>query len=497
MLSGVCLTMPKGAGKRIGKRATKGKKAGSDDDYILDKNITEALIRLSPSGVAIIGSDFIIEYISDQGCRIFGGKRNELVGHDFRKFLQNDSLQMIIERYKLRREGKEVPSIYPFNLIRADGEERTVEGRADVVLGPDGQLRTIAHFLDITEIEREQELLEQSETRYKILVETMNDGLVIDDGNGVLTYANDAFCRMINYAAEDIIGKPWVSLVTDLDAEEIKAKVEERKAGRSGRYELTWKSSTNELVPTIVSATPLLSRTGDFIGTFAIITEIKAQKDAKETIQFYLDLLSHDVANQLQVIMTSTGLLEEEVPQSYIEDARRDILDAVDRCNRLITKVKRAAQIREVPLTSVDISHVLTEKIAVLEKVYDAKVHVSGARDSLMVEADILLGELLWNLLENAARHNPTENKKVWAALKARGSSVRLEVSDNGPGISDSRKTVLFTERKYGSGVGLRLVRQMIRKYGGSIEVTDRVKDNPSEGSKFIVTLRKSKKRKS
>jgi PAS domain S-box-containing protein len=488
--------MPKGVGKRTGKRATKGKKAGSNDDHILDKNITEALIRLSPSGVAIIGSDFIIEYISDQGCKIFGGKRHELVGHDFRKFLQEDSLQMVIEKYKLRREGKEVPSIYSFNLIRADGEERTVEGRADVVLSPDGQLRTIAHFLDITEFEREQELLEQSETRYKILVETMNDGLVIDDGDGVLTYANEAFCRMINYSADEIIGKPWVSLVTDLNAEGVKRKVEERKTGRSEKYELTWKSSTNELVPTIVSATPLLGRTGDFIGTFAIITEIKAQKDAEETIQFYLDLLSHDVANQLQVIMTSTGLLEEEVPPSYVDDARQDILDAVDRCNRLITKVKRAAQIREVPISNVDIMHVLTEKITVLKKVYNAKVHVSGARESLMVEADILLGELIWNLLENAARHNPTENKKVWVALKAKGRLVKIEVSDNGPGISDSRKAIFFTERKHGGGVGLRLVRQMIRKYGGSIEVTDRVKDNPSEGSKFIVSLRKSKKSK-
>jgi PAS domain S-box-containing protein len=486
--------MPKGAGKRTRKKPAKDIMTKSEEDYMLDSAAIEAILRLSPSGVAIIGSDFVIEYISDQGCKIFGGTRESIVGHDFRDFLQEDSLQLVIGRYKLRREGKQVPSIYPFNLIRADGEELTVEGRADVVIGPDGEQRTIAHFLDITQIERGQELLEQSETRYKILVETMNDGLVIDSGDGVLTYANDAFCRMINYSTEEIIGKPWVSLVTDLNIEGVQGKIEERKTGLSERYELTWKSSTGDLVPTIVSATPLFSRANEFIGTFAIVTEIKAQKDAEETIQFYLDLLSHDVANQLQVIMTSAGLLEEEVPQSYIEDARQDILDAVDRCNRLITKVKRAAQIREVPLLSVELMQVLTEKIIVLEKVYDAKVHITGAKESIMVEADILLGELLWNLLENAARHNPTEKKEVWIYLKTKGNSVQLEVADNGPGISDNRKTVLFTERKHGTGVGLRLVRQMIRKYGGSIEVVDRVKDDPSEGAKFIVKLRKSKK---
>jgi len=401
---------------------------------------------------------------------------------------------MVAERYQLRREGKEVPSVYPFHLIRSDGEELTVEGRADVIIGPDGKPRTIAHFLDITQIERGQELLEQSETRYQILVETMNDGLVIDDGNGVLTYANDAFCRMINESQENIIGKPWVSLVKDLSMENIMEKIVDRKKGISERYELTWRSSTGDLVPTIVSATPLFDRSGSFIGTFAIITEIKAQKDAEETIQFYLDLLSHDVANQLQVIMTSTGLLEEEVPQSYVEDARKDILDAVERCNRLITKVKRAAQIREVPLTSIDLMQVLSEKITVLEKVYRAVVNLEGPKKMVMVEADILLGELIWNLLENAARHNPTDNKEVWVSVTTKGKSVEFSVSDNGPGLSDARKPVLFTERKHGGGVGLRLIRQMIRKYGGSIEVTDRVKDTPSEGTKFTVTLRKSKK---
>ncbi|MFW9956770.1 MAG: PAS domain S-box protein [Candidatus Odinarchaeota archaeon] len=486
--------MRRTAGKRTSKKPADEAKIKLNDGYVLSRGLIDAILRLSPSGIAIIGSDFIIEYISDRGCNIFGATREELVGHDFRDFLQKDSLRMVAERYQLRREGKDVPSVYPFHLIRSDGEELTVEGRADIVIDPDGVQRTIAHFLDITQIERGQELLEESETRYQFLIETMNDGLVIDDGNGVLTYANDAFCRMINNSQENIIGKPWVSLVKDLSTDSIMEKIADRKKGISERYELTWRSSTGDLVPTIVSATPLFDRFDNFIGTFAIVTEIKAQKDAEETIQFYLDLLSHDVANQLQVIMTSTGLLDEEVPQSYVTDARRDILDAVERCNRLITKVKRAAQIREVPLSSIDLKQVLSEKIKVLEKVYGAEVHLEGVKKTIMVEADILLGEFLWNLLENAARHNPTDHKEVWIAVKSKGNFIELTISDNGPGLSDARKPVLFTERKYGGGVGLRLIRQMIRKYGGSIEVKDRVDGTPSEGSKFIVTLRKSKK---
>ncbi|TFG31684.1 PAS domain-containing sensor histidine kinase [Candidatus Thorarchaeota archaeon] len=475
------------------KKKTKGSPIRLEEAIPLDGDVLASILRNTHSGIAIVGEDFTLEYVNEQGCKIFRGTQEDLIGQDFRKFIEKDSLNQIIERYQKRRRGEKVPEVYPFHIITKNGNTITLEGRVDLVECSDGKVRTIAHYLDISQIERGQELLEESQRRYRILVETMNDGLVIDDEYGLLTYANDAFCKMLNYSPEEITGKPWNTLTPDLDIKSIKTKIEQRRSGISERYELNWTSSTGEVVPTIVSATPLVNRSGEFIGTFAIVTEISPQKDAEETIQFYLDLLSHDIANQLQVIMTSTGLLEEEVPASYVDDARQDILDAVDRCNRLITKVKRAGQIRQIPLTSIDLIQVIDEKAAVLERVFNAKIHREGLKKSTIVEADVLLGELVWNLLENAARHNPIENKEIWISIKSKGNSVTLSVADNGPGLSDTRKQGFFTERKYGGGVGLKLVRQMIRKYGGSIDIEDRISGKPSEGAKFVVTLRKAK----
>ncbi len=301
---------------------------------------------------------------------------------------------------------------------------------------------------------------------------------------------------MLGYEPEEIVGKTWIDLTDEMDEDGFKKKRDERKKGVSASYELIWRSKSGEKIPTIISATPIHDRDGKFIGTYAVVTEISAQKEAEETVQFYLDLLSHDIANQLQVIMTSTGLLEEEVPPSYIDDAKQDILDAVERCNRLITKVKRAAQIRYIPLSKIDAIPVIKEKIKVLERVYGAKVHVKGLKKDLPVEADVLLGEMIWNLLENAARHNPKEEKQVWVTCETKGDSCNLIIADDGPGLSDMRKKTLFTERTHGGGVGITLVTQMIRKYGGSIEVQDRVVDEPALGSKFVVTLKKAKPRK-
>ena len=487
--------------KKTGKNTQKRTKSGSKKNKsVLSKipvwndEMIQALLNNSHDGIVILGDEYRFEYINERALAIYGGTPSDLMGHDFRNFMKDDMAKMVAEQYEKRRRGEDVPDIYPLRLLRKDGKEVAIEARVSIVIGPDNKPKTIAHLLDITQMESDLRDLEESKTRYKLLVETMNDGLAIDDVDGKLTYVNDAFCRMLGCIPGELIGKHWSDLTDEMTPADVKDKIGDRKAGVSESYELTWCHKNGEIVPTIVSATPYIDHNGKFAGTFAVVTEISVQKDAEESIQLYLDLLTHDVANQLQVIMTSSGLLEEEVPSSYIEDARQDILAAVNRCNRLITKVKRAGQIRLITPSSIDIVEVLDEKTAVLERVYKAKIHRTGSKKKTMVDADVLLGELIWNLLENSARHNPTDNKEVWASIRAKGDSVFLSIGDNGPGLSDSRKKNLFTERSHAGGVGLKLVRQMIRKYGGSVEVVNRVNSKSSEGVNFIVTFRKSKK---
>ena len=486
--------------KKAGKKTTTSKKRKSKAPkkvFPAIPNWNDAMIEVilnnSHDGIVILGENGKFEYINDRGLNIYGGTADDLIGEDFRNFMPAEASRKVSEYYEMRRRGEDVPSVYPFGIIRKDGLEVTVEARVSMVMGPDKKLKTIAHLQDITQIEDDLRALEESKARYRLLVETMNDGLAIDNVDGELTYVNNAFCKMLGCSADELIGKHWSELTDEMTRKDVQKKMAERRTGVSARYELTWLHKNGDPVPTIISANPYFDHEGKFIGTFAVVTEISDLKAAEESIQFYLDLLTHDIANQLQVIMTSSGLLEQEVPASYIEDAQKDIIDAVDRCNRLITKVKRAGQIRLIPPSSVDLVDIIDEKTAILQRVYNAKIHRSGSRKQLMVNADILLGELIWNLLENSARHNPTDNKEVWVSIKTKGNSVFLSIADNGPGLSNSRKKTLFTERSHAGGVGLKLVRQMIRKYGGSIEVDDRVKDKPNEGANFTVTLQKSK----
>lgn len=462
-------------------------------DIRLDQQALHIILEQSHDAVILLGSDFEFEYISEEGYKMVGAKKGELLGQDFRTYVHENDLDLIAKRYLDRLEGKNVPSSYNVRVYDMKKNVQYVDLRVSIVKTIGGETKTLVLVQNRTEEYVGRKALKESEQRYRTLVETMNDGLVIDDSDLKLTYANDAFCKMLEYTRDEIIGRSWLNLAKDASEVIMKSKLDARRKGASEKYELEWITKTGRIVPTIISAVPLFDGEGTFQGTFGVVTDITSQKEIEESVQFYLDLLTHDVANQLQVIMTATGLIDSDLPKGYIDDARQDIADAVQRCDRLITKVKRAGQTRHLPMTSMDLSTVIKEKAAVLERIYSAKVDVNGVDDTTLVWADALLGELVWNLLENSARHNSSEERKVWVTTTRKNGSFQLKISDNGPGISDAKKKTLFDKSRRSGGVGLTLVSQMIRKYGGTIQVSDRIKGDPSKGAKFILSLKEAK----
>jgi len=115
--------------------------------------------------------------------------------------------------------------------------------------------------------------------------------------------------------------------------------------------------------------------------------------------------------------------------------------------------------------------------------------------DNALIEADQFLEQLLGNLIENAIEHNPREERIVWISLRESGEGYEIAVGDNGQGISGSLKAAIFDlSRRYG-GVGLHQTKHICDKYGGRIDVRDRVKGEPTKGAEFVVWLPKIRER--
>ncbi|MHA1812638.1 MAG: PAS domain S-box protein, partial [Candidatus Thorarchaeota archaeon] len=450
----------------------------------MDRVLFQAMVDGSDEGMAVVNEDLKVVYINAALCSTLGLKTADILDHHLNEI---SPLEFLADRVAEKVAAK--TSIPSRSALRVPGDALGKEADCRVVLD---SVRTPGGIFVILRFDEEHATVfsrREADLPYDVILDTAIDGVAVDDVKGRFTYVNRALAKMIGRTREELLGRRWVEFTKVPDDDFLFEKMALRRVGETERYELEWVRPDGSIVPTLVSASPYYDEHGNFVGSVAVITDISELKEAEETVKFYLSLLTHDISNQLQVILTSTGLLDSELPASYVDEARRDITEALERCNRLITKIKRAAKMRDLPIGNIDLTSVLKEKIKVVERVYEAKVHVENFERPIMVRANALLGELLWNLLENAARHNPREDKHIWVKGFRKDEYFGISIEDNGPGIGDAKKAILFDKSRRSGGVGLTLVAHMARECGGWVEVHDRVEGNPSQGAKFVLYL--------
>ncbi|MCD6445972.1 GAF domain-containing protein [Candidatus Bathyarchaeota archaeon] len=112
------------------------------------------IVENSHEGIVIINDKFRLIYVNRKVSQILGYPKDELIGQDFRKFLDKENRGIVENFYLLRQRGKEAPEAYKIKIVRKDGEKRDVEVRATVIRDCEGKPKTIGHLLDITEHKR-------------------------------------------------------------------------------------------------------------------------------------------------------------------------------------------------------------------------------------------------------------------------------------------------------------------------------------------------------
>jgi signal transduction histidine kinase len=120
--------------------------------------------------------------------------------------------------------------------------------------------------------------------------------------------------------------------------------------------------------------------------------------------------------------------------------------------------------------------------------------------------ANELLSEVFENILINSIKYNRNRIVKIeilGSVIDIHNKSyVKIEFKDNGIGIDDARKEIIFQETSMksrhsrGMGIGLSLVAKLIELYGGNIWVENRIRGDSTKGSNFIVIIPLAKKKK-
>lgn len=446
------------------------------------------IIEHTYTGMFVVDDKYTFEYINDRLCDILERPHSEVQGHDFREFLHPESLELTADRYRRRQAGEGVPSEYDIKVLRSDGTVRELLLISRTMTNRRGQVKTVAQVMDLTEEKERERKLKASEHRYRALVETMDSGLAVDNNSGQVTFANYALCRMLGYdSSDDLIGRPVTDIIQGWSKEDVEEKMKARREGRVEHYDIDLIRKSGALAPAMVAASPLFDSDGEYLGSFAIFTDVSELKSAEEEARFLLDLLLHDVGNQLQLILAGADLLDNGSATPEVENARLYVTEGANRCIELINKVRRAEEAKAEPLVTVDLMEVLDAESRLLSRQYRVEPETGPLPEHLFILADGSLNHLLWNLMENAVKHNPSSDKRLWISGEFSGSTFELRFADNGPGLSDSKKKQFFDPRRRYGGVGLHLVHRLADKYGAWVEARDRVSGRPEQGLEVSI----------
>lgn len=165
-----------------------------------------SIVENSLQGILLVGEDYRLSYANDELSKILGYDREEIIGEDFRKFLDEESKTLVGDRYVRRQRGEAVPSRYEFNILRKDGEKRRIEISSTVIEDSSGHKNTIGQILDITERKKAEAALRESEERYRTILENIEEGYYEVDLAGNFTFFNEGLRRILGYPAEDLMG---------------------------------------------------------------------------------------------------------------------------------------------------------------------------------------------------------------------------------------------------------------------------------------------------
>lgn len=473
--------------------------------------------------ICLVDRENLITYCNREMELLLAASPGALVGQKIEDFWQanEENLQIVAHQRALRRAGHY--SQYEISWTnKADGMSHTAIVKATPLLDEKGEFTgTISAATDITDRKITEEALRQSEAQYRLLVETMQEGVFIQDENTSILYANDQLCHLFGLAREDLVGQPILNCIT-LDAGNLRRLQEMRrrlKQGENSQAEIQFTNQKQELKIVLVTAQPFgLSPAGhkQFIGTLTDITQKVQTERALQQAQKIESLgvlaggVAHDFNNLLVAMLGQTSLALQKLPadspgRTHVEKATK----AAENAARLTKQLLAFSGKGHFEVQQHDLNQLLHDNLPLLEVVVPPEIELvlelTPQLPPIWADAS-QLQQVMMNLSLNAAEaigprpgkiilrtqvitlpQTATPYQWVGQTQVQKGQFVELQVQDTGPGIAPELVSKIFdpffTTKSTGRGLGLAAVTGIVRGHQGGMAVST----TPGRGTTFYV----------
>lgn len=405
-------------------------------------------------------------------------------------------------------------------IIRADdGATRWVSHKGVVFFGSQGRpIRAMGAVWDITSLKQAQDaLLKRAEDRYRMIVETAQEGVWLLDENARTTFVNPKMAQLLGYAPEEMLGRDLLDFSDDEWADVARQKLIDRTAGVVETHDFKFRRKDGSALWALLSCAPIFEG-ADYHGALAMVMDFTDRKRLEEERQRYLDelrqadrrkdeflaTLGHELRTPLATIKLATDVMATD---DYLMETFGALFARVQRqvghLTRMVDEVLQVSRATrgkiELQKEPLDINVLLAQVVEGQRARFTEKgigLNVRLEEQTLPVSGDgMRLTQVFANLLDNAAKYTD-QGGKVDLTASRKGDHVVVTVRDTGIGIPPEQLTWIFElfaqikngpERvREGIGVGLALARKLVELHGGAMEAKS---EGIGKGSAFIVRL--------
>jgi PAS domain S-box-containing protein len=194
-------------------------------------------------------------------------------------------------------------------LKTADGRQIAVEFISNVYeVGIDKLIQ--CNIRDITERKKAELALKESEKKYRELVETAQEGILVSDADSKITFVNQRICEMQGYTETELVGKYAYAFLDEKGRETFIHDIEGRRLGIKGEYDTQILHKDGSLIHVRVGSTPLYDNEGKYAGVMSVIVDISGLKNAEKHILHLNSVLNAlRGINQLITLEKDRGIL--------------------------------------------------------------------------------------------------------------------------------------------------------------------------------------------
>jgi PAS domain S-box-containing protein len=368
----------------------------------------------------------------------------------------------------------------------------------------------LAERTTVQEALSREERLRQAQERYRIIVETTNDGVWLLDFANRTTFVNRRLTEMMGYTEAEMMGRSAFDFFFPEDIPNKMKHLQKQRSEKEAFYDRIRKKDGTELW-VLVSANPVFDDSGHFVGILRMLSDVTMLRKTEESLIRNEKLIaagrlaatiSHEVNNPLEAVINLMYLLKNEAVSqqgaTYLKLAEKELQRVSAITRRTLGFFRETSAQSEF-----SVAELLDETIAFYEQQFAARTirvikdyRSSGKVRARRGEIQQVFANLTSNALD-AMNGGGALTVRVSDISTDHGPGVQVHFGDTGTGISSRDLERVFepfftTKQDTGTGLGLWVSKEIIHKHGGIISATSATGGKDSAGTQFIIFLPKS-----